>query len=54
MHASLDTSQSQAQRDSATLKTTHDDSVVICGHCCEGAKGMRPVFEPPSGLAEEP
>ena len=28
-HASLDTSQSQAQRDSATLKATHDDR---CGH----------------------
>ena len=44
-HASLDTSQSQAQRDSATLKATHDDSVVTCRHCFEGSKGMRPIHQ---------
>ena len=44
-HASLDTSQSQAQRDSATLKATHDDSVVTCRRCCEGSKGMRPIHQ---------
>ena len=44
-HASLDTSQSQAQRDSATLKATHDDSAATCRHCCGGSKGMRPIHQ---------
>ena len=38
-HASLDTSQSQTQRDSATLKATHDDSVVTCRHCLRRIQG---------------